>query len=280
MHAVPTPLVSVCVPVFNGGAFLRQTICSVLKQTYANTEIIVVDDRSTDDSWHIINSFGDRRIIAIRNDTNLGPEANFNKTLGVSSGIYVKLLGQDDLLAPDCVATQVRDLEAHPNVVLAFCKRRIIGPRDQRYLQRGPSFPSGVIDADRLIKACLSKGANLIGEPAAVLFRRSVAKIVGDFSATNPYVIDLDYWVRLLRHGSAYYCNRPLACFRVSPSQWSVSIASRQANDFVAFVSTSDAFRRYRGNRFLLFVAKFRARTNSLLRIAFYSLLIQRPSRT
>jgi glycosyltransferase involved in cell wall biosynthesis len=268
------------VPVYNGAPYLRQAICSVLEQTHTNIEIIFIDDRSTDDSWHIINSFADKRIVAIRNDTNLGPEANFNKALMASSGRYIKLLGQDDLLAPDCIATQVLGLEDHPGAVLAFSKRRIIGPRDQRYFDRGPHFKSGVIHADRLVKTCLSKGTNLIGEPAAVLFRRSIVGLVGQFSAKYPYVIDLDYWVRLLRHGNAFYSDRPLACFRVSPNQWSVSIAGRQADDFVQFISTHSAFRKYQSNRLLMYVARLRVRANSLLRIAFYSLFIQRSSAT
>ena len=140
----------------------------------------------------------------------------------------------------------------------------------------GPTFSQ----ADRLIKACLSKGTNLIGEPAAVLFRRSIVELVGHFSAEHPYVIDLDYWVRLLQHGNAVYSARPLACFRVSPNQWSVSIAGRQADDFVQFISTHSAFRKYQRNLRLMYVAKLRVHANSLLRMAFYSMFIGRPSTT
>ena len=60
-------------------------------------------------------------------------------------------------------------------------------------------------------------GTNLIGEPGAVLFRRDLALKVGGFYAENPYVIDLDYWLRLLAQGDAYYLDQPLASFRVNP---------------------------------------------------------------
>ena len=238
------PLVSICVPVYNGERYLERAIRSALDQTYVNTEIVIVDDGSRDRSWNIIESFHDTRIVAVRNEANLGPEGNWNKALTLSSGKYVKLFHQDDLLAPDCVAKQVRGLEMHPNAVLAYCKRRIIGSRDQHYMYRGPGIGLGAIDGAQLVKSCLMSGSNLIGEPSAVMFRRTLVDRVGLFSARFPYVIDLDYWVRLLQHGDAYYCDEALASFRVSRQQWSVALGSRQSTDFVRFVSTHAAFSR------------------------------------
>lgn len=269
------PLVSVCVPVYNGATYLREAIASVIDQTYTRIEIIVIDDMSTDDSWGIVNSFADSRIVAVRNDENLGPEANFNKLLAAATGDYVKLFAQDDVLALDCVAIQVRALEGHPSAVLAFSKRRIIGPGNEHLLYRGPHLESGVIRGSSLIKACLSNGTNVIGEPAAVLFRRSAVELVGKFTARLPYVIDLDYWVRLLQFGEAIYCDKPLACFRVSPRQWSIAIAGRQAHDFIQFISTNSAFDEYRNNSLLMLFAKLRAHANSLLRTVFYSVFIR-----
>ena len=262
-------------PVYNGATYLREAMASVINQTYTRIEIIVIDDRSTDDSWSIVNSFADSRIVALSNDDNLGPEANFNKLLAAATGEYVKLFAQDDVLTPDCVAIQVRALEDHPSAVLAFSKRRIIGPKNEHLLYRGPHLDSGVIRGSRLIKACLSKGTNVIGEPAAVLFRRSAVEAVGKFTARLPYVIDLDYWVRLLQFGEAIYCDKPLACFRVSPRQWSVAIAGRQAHDFIHLISTHSAFDEHRNNSLLMLFAKLRAHANSLLRTVFYSVFIR-----
>jgi glycosyltransferase involved in cell wall biosynthesis len=261
--------------VYNGATYLREAMASVINQTYTRIQIVVIDDMSTDDSWGIVNSFVDSRIVAIRNETNLGPEANFNKLLAAATGDYVKLFAQDDVLAPDCVAIQVRALEDHPSAVLAFSKRRIIGPRSEHLMNRGPHLESGVVRGSRLIESCLSNGTNVIGEPAAVLFRRSAAEVVGKFSARLPYVIDLDYWVRLLKLGDAIYCNKPLACFRVSPRQWSVAIAGRQSHDFIQFISTHSAFDEYRNKSLLMLFAKVRSHANSLLRTMFYSVFIR-----
>jgi glycosyltransferase involved in cell wall biosynthesis len=274
------PLVSICIPVYNGEKFLHRAINSTLNQTYTNTEIIIIDDRSTDNSWSIIKTFDDKRIVAVRNDSNLGPEGNWNKALAASSGKYVKLFHQDDLLAEDCLATQVRSLETHNDAVLAFCRRRIIGPQDQHYFSRGPHIKSGVIEGNALIRSCLATGSNLIGEPSAVLFRRSTVDLVGFFSARFPYLIDLDYWVRLLQHGSAFYSSEALASFRVSPQQWSVAIGSRQSTDFIQFISTHTAYSRYRRNAFLMLQAKCRIHGNGLVRTLFYLLFLRSPAAT
>lgn len=269
------PLVSLCIPVYNGDPFLHRAIASAVKQTHVNTEIVIVDDCSTDQSWRIINSFDDRRIIAVRNESNLGPERNWNKALAAASGKYIKLFHQDDLLSETCIATQARALEAHPDAVLAFCRRRIIGPQDQHYLDRGPDLTPGLIDGDRLIKLCLTKGSNLIGEPTAVLFRRTLVEAVGLFSARFPYVIDLEYWVRLLQHGDAFYSDEALASFRISPRQWSVGIGRRQSSDFVQFISSHTAFARYRTSPLLMLKAKCRIRGNGFLRTVFYLLFLR-----
>jgi len=271
------PLVSICIPVYNGEEFLDRAIRSVLDQTYTNIEVIIIDDRSTDQSWEIIKGFQDPRIVATRNDSNLGAEGNCNKALAGSSGKYIKLFPQDDLLARDCLAKQVQTLETRPEVVLAFCRRRIIGAWDQHICYRGPRMRSGLITGGALIKSCLTTGTNPIGEPGAVLFRRSTARSVGPLSARFPYVIDLEYWVRLLQHGSAFYHNEALASFRVSAQQWSVAIGSRQSSDFMQFIMTHAAFSPYRGNALLMLQAKCRVHGNGLLRKAFYSLFVKSP---
>ncbi len=272
------PLVSICVPVYNGERFLSRAIDSALNQTYTNTEIIILDDRSTDHSWNIIQTFPDQRIVALRNDSNLGPERNWNKALAASSGTYIKLLHQDDVLSDDCVATQVVGLETHADAVLAFCRRRIIGPRDEHFFYRGPRINSGLVKGDALIRSCMTSGTNVIGEPAAVLFRRSTADAVGRFSARYPYVIDLDYWARLLQHGDAFYSGDALASYRISPQQWSVAIGRRQSTDFIQLISTHAAFARYRRNALLMLQAKCRVHANALLRTAFYLVFLRSPT--
>jgi glycosyltransferase involved in cell wall biosynthesis len=214
-------------------------IDSVLAQSYTDFELIVVDDNSPDETAEIVARCRDPRIRFYRNVTNLGPEGNWNRCLELARGRYFKLLPHDDMLLPDCLKDQVAALEAdhEERIALAFCARDVLGPEGGLLMRRDfPGSRGGHLPAARVLRACVRRGTNLLGEPGAVLFRRDLAARVGRFDATNPYVIDLDYWFRLMVHGDAWYCTRALASFRVSRGQWSVTIGARQSQDFRAFV--------------------------------------------
>src|SRR5438874_11358052 len=97
---MPSNLVSILLPVFNGERYLAQAIESVLAQTHTDFELLVVDDSSTDSSWQIIQKLAktDDRIFAFKNQTNLGLFQNYNRCLDLSRGDFVKPFAQDDLL--------------------------------------------------------------------------------------------------------------------------------------------------------------------------------------
>src|ERR1035438_1370812 len=105
------PLVSICIPTYNTGNYIAAAIQSVLDQTYTNLEIIITDNCSTDNTIEIINSFHDPRISYFRNDHNFGVEYNWNKSLKLAKGKYLKLLCADDIIYPDCIREQVSVME-------------------------------------------------------------------------------------------------------------------------------------------------------------------------
>lgn len=231
------PLVSVCLPVYNGARFLRPAVQSVLDQTYPHFELLVFDDTSSDGSWEILQEFQDPRVVLNRNAHNLGPEANWNQALFAARGRYVKLFHQDDLLAPECLERQVRALEAHPEAVLAFGKRRIITPDGRRLMTRSGPWPEGLVAPASVVRRCVLAGTNLIGEPSAVLFRTAVGQRIGGFDGSIPYLIDLDFWLRLMESAPAWNISEPLTSFRVSPNQWSAALHRRQYQAFDQFVA-------------------------------------------
>ena len=105
-------LVSVCIPTYNGEQYLKQTLDSVLNQTYKNIEIIITDDLSSDDTENIIKSYHDERIKYFVNTQRSGLAGNWNESLKKSSGEFIKILCQDDLLMPDAVEKQVNALNS------------------------------------------------------------------------------------------------------------------------------------------------------------------------
>ncbi|MGH9916397.1 MAG: glycosyltransferase family 2 protein, partial [Pyrinomonadaceae bacterium] len=116
------PLVSVIVPNYNYGHFLRETIESALAQSYQNREIIVVDDGSKDNSDEVIKSFGDQIKPVFKE--NGGMSSALNAGLKVSRGEWIALLDADDLWLPDKLEKVMSRAKANPNATLIYHKMR------------------------------------------------------------------------------------------------------------------------------------------------------------
>jgi len=81
-----TPLISICIPVFNGEKYIKESIDNVLIQTEKNFELLIVDNCSTDYTLEIVASYNDPRIIVFKNTSNLGSLRNFNRCIELSRG--------------------------------------------------------------------------------------------------------------------------------------------------------------------------------------------------
>lgn len=272
------PTVSVVIPTYNGARHLRAAIESVLDQQGVDVEVVVVDDRSKDDSHAIAAACGDARVRALLNEGNLGPEGNWNRALGLATGRYVKLMPQDDTLLPGSLAKQVALLEAdrQQEIALVFGARDIIGDRGQKLMSRGLKGAGiGRIAAADLIRTCVRGGTNKIGEPGAVLFRKSLSDRIGGFNGVQGYVIDLDYWIRLLQHGDAYYLDEPVSTFRVSAGSWSVAIGGDQAKQYRDFLDRMRAEGLIAANGLDMAIGRVAASINNIARLLFYRLAVR-----
>lgn len=267
------PLVSVCIPAFRGAAHIAAAIESVLAQSLTDFELIIIDDHSADNTVAIAQGFTDARIRILKNAENVGPQGNWNRCLHEARGKYFKLLPQDDLLAPDCLKKQLAILEQDQAeaIALVFCARTIIDAHDKPVMARGYfQEATGIVKASRLMRHCLRRGTNLIGEPGSVLFRRKLASATGDFDARIAYVLDLDYWFRLLQQGDAYYLAENLCSFRVSRGQWSVAIGARQSTDYRRFIHKIAGNPDFPARRIDVWSGNLMAELNNCLRLLFY----------
>jgi glycosyltransferase involved in cell wall biosynthesis len=116
--------VSIGMPVFNGEKYLRESIESILDQTYQNFELIISDNASTDRTQEICLEYArkDNRISYYRNDKNLGGPRNYNRVFELSSAEYFKWAAYDDVLAPDFLRKCVNVLDRDPSIVGCHCK--------------------------------------------------------------------------------------------------------------------------------------------------------------
>jgi len=271
---VRSPVVTVAIPTYGGDRHLGAAIESVLRQTFTDFELVVIDDSSPDKTAAIVARFADPRLVYLRNARNLGPQGNWNRCLEVARGRYFKLLPHDDVLHPSCLERQVGvlDADADQRIALTFSARDVLGPDGRTITRRSyPGGREGVITGSKVMRDCVRRGTNLVGEPGAVMFRRSLADRVGQFDATNPYVIDLDYWFRLLGIGDAHYCPERLAGFRISGASWSVAIGARQGRDFREFAERVDSSATFWDHS----VGRFAAYFNNLARLAFYRIYLR-----
>lgn len=112
------PKISVLMTVYNAEQFLGEAIESVLNQTFKDFELVILDDRSVDSSWEIIQKYAkqDERITAIKNEKNLGGCQNLNKGLKLLKGVYMARHDNDDWSFPDRLEKQFDYLETHPEV--------------------------------------------------------------------------------------------------------------------------------------------------------------------
>lgn len=272
------PKVSVVIPSYNGAAHIRAAVESVLMQDFADLELIVVDDGSRDDTIRLVEEFRDDRIDIHRNHHNHGAEQNWSKGLKLAKGAYVKLLPQDDLLLPGILREQVEVLEQDTAKSLAFVfgGRQIIDASGKVLLSRGlRKVGDGRVSGAWLTQQCVRRGTNVIGEPGAVLLRREFADRVGHFDASQPYVIDLDYWLRMLQLGDAWYMGKPVAAFRVSAGSWSVAIGVSQSRQYTEFLRRARRERLVSVSAADLLLGRTNAWLNNLARLAFYKLVIR-----
>ena len=236
--AISRPCVSICIPVFNGEEYIEEAVQSILSQTWQDYELIVVDNASTDKTLEKIQMFQDSRLKIIRNKSNIGPVANFNKCLEVASGEFTKFLCADDLLFPLCVERQVMVLKdlANQNVVLVNCARQVIGADGKHWMVRRYGCVAERVPGRMAIRKTVRSGGNQIGEPTAVMLRTEVARKVGGFEEGQSLCMDLDLWCRMLKSGDLYVIPDVLCAFRVSRGSWSVGIGWAQTEAYHSFI--------------------------------------------
>jgi len=270
------PLVSICIPTYKGAATLAATLASVLSQDYSAIEVWVVDDQSPDDTAAVVAACADPRVHYLRNPVNLGPQGNWNRCLELARGTYYKLLPHDDLLEPGSLRVQVAALEADTErrIAMVFGARRIVRPNGSTLMVRRYGSVARRVPASEAARRCVRSGGNLLGEPGNGLMRLELARVLGSYDATYPYLVDLDFWFRALCHGDAYDTGSITSAFRIGAGSWSVAIGRRQHLDYAGFVRKHAAQPALGLTRLDVLLGTARARLNTWLRALVYRFVL------
>ena len=210
-----SPKVSVCIDSFSYGRFLPEAIESVLEQSFQDFELIIADDRSTDNSLEIAQSYAkkDDRIRIDVAPVNRGMVKNRNACLSLARGEYVKWLHADDFLCSrETLARMMAALDGNHAVSLVASARRIVNERSKPIDIWSCFDQERPIAGTTVIRRCLFEQRNLIGGPSAVMFRRALA--ARGFDEDFFVMADLEMWFHLLEQGCFAYIREPLCAFR------------------------------------------------------------------
>jgi glycosyltransferase involved in cell wall biosynthesis len=211
-----TPLVSVVIPTYNYGHFVCQAVESALAQTYANIEVIVVDDGSTDDTVQRLAPYRDR--IRYIHQENRGLSAARNMGIRHATGEWIALLDADDLWHPQKIDTQL-------NAVRGFGPVGLIGSPQARELN-DKLPPATRVERLGVRDLLLSRR---IG-PSSALIRKDCLQTVGGFDENLRSVEDRDMWLRLAARFPAVVVDVPCWVQRIHEGQMSRAASRMHLN--------------------------------------------------
>lgn len=230
------PLVSVLVSSFNEERYIGECIASIKNQTYADIELIVIDDASTDATPRILREMLSGSDVLVVNETNLKHAACFNRLLEMSRGKYVKIVMADDVLMPESIERSVEIMEREPGVSLVAHGRRIIDHQSRKLFDVTISRKPFRRNGREMFLACLASGTNIIGEPNACLFRRSSIDSRNFWDMSIIGAGELTLWQKILERGDFYYDPTPLCGFRISPKSATFVHSRKIAKHFMRYV--------------------------------------------
>ena len=211
MRNLKEPDISVILPVYNGALYLKESVDSILNQTFQNFEVIILNDGSTDSSEDIIKSYADSRIIYIKQE-NCGLALTLNRGIEKARGKYIARQDQDDISLPDRFDHQIAFLEKNPDVAVVGCWAKILSDNDKgEFYDRHPDDYSSIL-IDLLFD-------NPIVHSSAMI-RKSVLYDVGLYTTDKNRQPPEDYelWSRIARKYQLNNIPEVLHLYRQVPS--------------------------------------------------------------
>ncbi|WP_139827968.1 glycosyltransferase family 2 protein [Marivirga sericea] len=217
-----SPILSIVMPAYNAGAYIKDAIDSVLNQSFRHFELIIINDGSTDETHKIIMSINDERIKYYKNKKNEGLFFTRNRGLSLSEGKYIAMLDSDDIAIQGKFQYQIDFLEKNPDIALLGSSAIIIDENGfetgEVYIQKAPSaaYPSIMLFNNYIIQS-------------SIICKRKIIQKFG-YRPEFPPAEDYDLWVRIAKEYSIYSLQKPLIKYRVHSSSISHTNRDIQIN--------------------------------------------------
>lgn len=209
-----TPLFSVLIANYNNGKYIAQSIESVIKQTYKNWEIIIVDDASSDDSKYIVTGFlNDKRIKFFENEKNKGCGFTKRRCADLASGEICGFLDPDDLLTSNALKTMVEEHMNNLDASLIYSNFFSCNDKLERQMEiKNRQLPSNITYLE-LAQPCIGHFAS---------FKLINYKQSSGIDFTLQRAVDQDLYYKLEEHGRVIYIDIPLYYYRMHANGISV----------------------------------------------------------
>lgn len=195
MKASKKPLVSVIMGVHNGMPYLKEAVESILKQTYKNFELIIVEDASTDKTWEYLNKLRGKKIKLLRNKKNLGLARSLNKALSFAKGEYIARMDADDISLPSRLTEQLKFMMNNKNIDICGTWAAIVNEDGKRVAKA--HYPK----KDKEIKQVLKWTTPLI-HPTWVVNRKVFHELNG-YKEYWDFVEDYEFLLRAKKYQMA-----------------------------------------------------------------------------
>jgi len=227
------PKISIVMTVYNNEPFIRESINSILNQTFTDFEFIIVNDAGTDATASIISEFKDARIVFLNNNKNIGQTKSLNKGIAHARGNYIARIDADDIAYPVRLQEQYNCLEQNDSLA-------VVGSWYEEIDEKGESLRTVKVPVDpREIKLYLiSPGAltyYCIAHPS-VLIRKNALVEAGGYDERYYFCQDYDLWVRLSRKYTLTNVARPLLKYRVfknSASRVQIDKVNKESDEII-----------------------------------------------
>lgn len=277
------PKVSVIMPCFNHAQFVADSISSILKQSYHDFELIVVDDGSKDESGQVIIEFAkcDDRVVPILRSTNGGEAKSRNDAMRKAQGELISFCDSDDLWEPHKLDIQVKHLMRHTNIGFLHGDSILINeigvPTGQQF---SSLFPRGCkLRGEAFFELCVSNHVNV----PTVMIRCECVAAAGFFEEEFTYLTDWVYWTKVARRARFDYIATPLAKYRIhsrSTSKNRKEYSKYRAEAYAFFLKRFDAMPRLlqAEMEYLAGVSALDAGEQAKARLHFLNALVRNPA--
>ena len=200
-------LISICIPTYNQTIYLTKTLSSVFSQKEVNYEVIVSDDSSNDEVFHLVESFiqSGKEIQYYRNNPSLGSPENWNFALRQAKGKYIKIMHHDEWFITEyALSKMLKKCISKPESLVVSSSLLIDRGVDKIFKATNQQLRKIHQETERLILG------NVFGSPSAIMYHNSKSQF---FDQNYIWLVDIEFYVRMLNNNMKFhYIDEPLYC--------------------------------------------------------------------